>query len=134
MSRRAITASCVIPVAVFLVLIGILHAIVNLAGLRRAIQRGGIPAGLADAALVNVTFSGAALSMLGLLLLLLLPGLRAGSRQASRVAIAIGVFVGGAGVAGYLWAPDKPTVLIFVFFGALLAVPLLAWSREFTNP
>lgn len=133
MSRRAITNLCAIPSALFLLLIGILHAIVNVSGFRRLIERGEIPGRLGDSVLFNAAFSGAALSVLGLLVLLVLPGLRAGSRQASRVATAIGIFVSVLGVAGYLRVPTRPSVLIFLFFGALLAVPLLIWRREFPN-
>jgi chromate transport protein ChrA len=132
-SRRAITNFCAIPTALFLLFIGILHSIVNVSGLQRAIERGEIPPRLEDSVLVNATFSGVAMSMLGLLVLLVLPGLRAGNRQAARVATAIGTFVGILGVSGYLWAPTKPRVLIFLFFGALLAAPLLIWRREFSN-
>jgi len=134
MSRRAITNFCAIPTALFLFLIGILHAIVNVSGFRRALVRGEIAARLGDSVLVNAAFSGAALSVLGLLVLLVLPGLRVGNRQASRVATAIGIFVGVLGVAGYLQVPTRPSVLIFLFFGALLAAPLLIWRREFPNP
>ena len=134
MNRRAITNFCAIPTALFLFLIGILHAIVNVSGFRRALARGEIAARLGDSVLVNAAFSGAAMSVLGLLVLLVLPGLRAGSRQAGRVATAIGIFVGVLGVAGYLQVPTRPSVLIFLFFGALLAAPILIWRREFTNP
>ena len=44
MSRRVITNFCAIPTALFLVIIGILHAIVNVSGFRRAIGRGEIAA------------------------------------------------------------------------------------------
>src|ERR1700730_9134666 len=133
MSRRAITNFCAIPSALFLLLIGILHAIVNVSGLRRVIERGEIPARLGDSVLFTAAFSGAALIVLLLCVLLVLPGLRAGSRQARRVATTIGIFVGVLGVAGYLRVPTRPSVLIFLFFGALLAVPLLIWRREFPN-
>ena len=133
MNRRAITNFCAIPAALFLLFIGILHSIVNVSGMRRVIERGEIPSRLGDAVLVNAAFSGAALSMLGLLVLLVLPGLRAGSRQVGRVAAAIGIFVAVFGAAGYLWAPTKPAVLIFLFFGTLLAAPLCIWRREFAN-
>jgi len=134
MSRRAITNFCVIPAALFLVVIGILHTIVNVSGLRRAIARGEIAARLGDSVLVNAAFTGVFMSMLGVLVLLLLPGLRAGNRQAGRLATAIGILVSALGVAGYLWVPTRPSVLIFLFFGALLAAPILIWRREFTNP
>lgn len=134
MNRPAIANYCAIATALFLFLIGILHNIVGLSGLRRAIERGEIPARFGDSHLVNWAFSGAGLSMLGLLVILVLPGLRAGSRQAWRVATAIGIFVAVFGAAGYLWVPTMPLVLVFLFFGALLAVPLLIWRREFRNP
>ena len=134
MSRRAITNFCVIPAALFLVVIGILHTIVNVSGLRRAIARGEIAARLGDSVIVNAAFTGVAMSMLGVLVILVLPGLRAGNRQAGRLATAIGILVSALGVAGYLWVPTRPSVLIFLFFGALLAAPILIWRREFTNP
>jgi lysylphosphatidylglycerol synthetase-like protein (DUF2156 family) len=134
MSRRAITNFCAIPAGLFLLIIGILHSIVNVSGFRRAIERGEISARLGDSVLVNAAFAGVAMSMLGMLVLLVLPGLRAGSRQAARLATAIGILVSVLGVAGYLWVPTRPSVLIFLFFGALLAAPLLIWRREFSNP
>lgn len=133
MSRRAITTFCAVPAAVFLVLIGILHGVVNVSGQLRAIERGQIAARFGDAVLVNAAFSGAALSLLGLIVLLSLPGLLAGSREASRIATAIGICVAVVGAAGYLWRPTRPGVLIFLFFGALLSAPLLVWRRAFSN-
>lgn len=129
MSHRAITTFCAVPAALFLVLIGILHGVVNVSGLRHAIERGQIAARFGDAVLVNAAFSGAALSLLGLIVLLCLPGLLAGSREASRIATAIGISVAAVGAAGYLWSPTQPSVLVFLFFGALLAVPLLVRRR-----
>jgi len=134
MRRKVITNFCAIPAALFLVVIGVVHSIVNVAGFRRALARGEIAARLGESVLIHAAFAGAFMSMLGVLVFLMLPGLRAGSRQAGRVAIAIGVFVGALGVAGFLWAPTKPSVLIFAFFGALLAAPVLIWRREFSNP
>jgi len=134
MNRRAIANFCAIPAALFLLLIGILHSIVNVSGLRRALARGEIAARFGEPVLINAAFSGLFLSFLGIFVLLLLPGLRSGSRQAGRVVTAIGVFVGALGIAGYIWVPTKPLVLIFLFFGMLLAAPILIWRREFTNP
>ena len=134
MSRRAIANFCAIPTALFLVLIGILHSIVNVSGYRRALARGEIAARLGESVLLNAVFAGLAMSMLGLLVFLVLPGLRAGSRRAGRVATAIGIFVGVLGAAFYLRVPTRPSVLIFLFFGALLAAPILIWRREFPNP
>lgn len=133
MSRRAIATFCAHPTALFLLLIGIVHGVVNVSGLRRAIDQGDIHPRLGDSVLVNAAFSGAALCTLGLIVLLVLPGLRAGSRHAGRVAAAIGIFVAVVGAAGYLWVPTRPQVLIFLCFGGLLAAPLLIWKREFAK-
>ena len=127
------TNICAIPAALFLLVIGIVHTIVNVWSLRRALGRGDIAARLADTVLFNAAFSGLFMSLLGLVVLLLLPGLRAGSRQAGHVATAIGIFIGLLGVVGYLRVPTKPLVLIFLVFGVMLAVPFLIWRREFSN-
>ncbi len=133
MTRKAITNFCAVPAALFLVLIGLVHSIVNVRQARRAIERAEIAVRLGDSVVINAAFSGLALSLLGCLVLLQLPGLRAGSRNAAVAAAGVGVFVGTLGAAGYLWAPTQPSVLIFVFFGALLAIPLLIWRREFPS-
>jgi hypothetical protein len=133
MTRKAVTTFCAIPAALFLLLIGILHGVLNVSGLQRAIDRGEIPARLTDSVLVDAAFSGAALSTLGLLVILLLPALRTGSRYAARVAAAIGILVAAVGAGGYLWAPTKPSVLIVLFFGTLLAAPVLIWRRAFSD-
>ena len=134
MTRRAMATLGAGPTAVFLFVIGILHNVVGLSGLRRAIERGDIPARFGGSHLVNWAFSGAALSLLGILVLVVLPGLRKGSRQAWRVATAIGVFVGAFGGFGFLWVPARPGVLVFLVLGGLLAAPLLLWKREFREP
>jgi hypothetical protein len=133
-TRRTIATFCAIPTAVFLLSIGILHSIVNVSAMRRAIERGDIPPRLGGAVVANAAFSGAAMGMLGLLVLLVVPGLRAGSRQASRLAMAIGIFLGVGGIAGYLWSPTQPAVLIFLLFGALLSGPFVIWRRDFAQP
>src|SRR5712691_6503040 len=105
MNRRAITNFCAIPAALFLLLIGTVHSIVNVSGFRRALARGEIAARLGEPVLIHAAFSGLLISLLGLLVLLVLPGLRAGSRQAGRVVTAIGIFVSILGVAGFLRVP-----------------------------
>ena len=134
MNRKTITTFCAIPSALFLVLIGIVHSMVNFSGLRRALARGEIVARLGDPVLFNAVFSGLLISLLGLIVFLLLPGLRAGSRQACRVAAAIGIFLGLLGVVGYIRVPTKPLILISLLLGVLLFVPILIWRRELTNP
>jgi hypothetical protein len=134
MSRGTITTFCAISTAAFLLLIGIVHSVVNVSGLQRALARGEIAARFGQPVLANAAFSGLFMSLLGLVVLLVLPGLRSGSRQAFRVATAIGIFIGLLGVVGYIWVPTKPLILIFLFFAALLTAPILIWRREFTNP
>jgi len=133
MKRRTISNFSTIPSALFLLLIGIVHSVVNFSGLRRALARGEIAARLGDPVLFNAVFSGLVMSLLGLIVLLLLPGLRAGSRGAGSVTKAIGIFIAFLGVIGYLRVPTKPLVLIFLFFGMLLAAPILIWRREFSE-
>jgi len=133
MNRRAITTLCAITTALFLLVIGIIHGIANVYGLWRAIERGEIPVRFRISVLANAAFSGAGLSILGLIVLLVLPGLRSASRQARRVATAIGIFVSGVGLVSYVLVPTKPLVLIFLFFGALLAAPLLIWRDSSTS-
>jgi hypothetical protein len=134
MSRRTIANFCALPPALFLLLIGILHSVINFSGLRRALARGEIAARLGDSVLINAVFAGLFMSVLGLLVLLVLPGLRAGSRLAGRVTVTIGLFVSVLGITGFLWVPTRPSVLIFLFFGGLLAAPVLIWRHEFGNP
>ena len=134
MKRKTITTWCAISTAAFLILIGIVHSVVNVSGVQRALARGEIAARYGQPVLANAAFSGLFMSLLGLVVLLVLPGLRRGSRQAFRVATAIGTFIGLLGVFGYIWVPTKPLILIFLFFGALLAAPILICRREFTNP
>jgi hypothetical protein len=120
MSRPALTGLLAVPAALFLVVIGAVHGHVNVDGLRRGVERGQIATRHADAVLVNAAFSGAALSLFGLLVLLSLPGLLAGNRDVRRVAAAIGSCSAGVGVLGYAWSPRHPSVLVFLLFGLLL--------------
>src|SRR5260370_30580748 len=129
MNRKTITTWCAIPSALFLVLIGFVHSMVNVFGLRRALARGDITARLGDSVLFNAVFSGLFISLLGLVVLLLLPGLRAGSRQACRVAAAIGIVLGLLGVVGYIRVPTKPLILLSLCLGVLFAVPILCSRR-----
>jgi hypothetical protein len=73
------TNFCAIPTAPFLLFIGLLHRIVNDAGMRRDSIGARSLSRLGDSVLVNAAFSGVAMSLLGLLVLLMLPGLRSGS-------------------------------------------------------
>ena len=130
MSRSTITTLCAIVSALFLLVIGIAHSIVNVFGLRRALARGEVAARLGDAVLFNAAFSGLFMSLFGVIVLLLLPQLRAGNRQACRVAAAIGLLTGSSGVAGLILDPSKPLVLIFLLFSLPLLLPIIIWQRR----
>src|SRR5262245_1211835 len=131
MSRTVIARFCALPTALFLIAIGVVHDAVGLPGLFRAVERGRMAATLAETHAVNWAFSGAARSLLGVLVLVVAPDLRRGRVTARRVAMTIGGFVGAFGVAAWAWVPTQPAVLIFTFMGALLAVPLVVWRHEF---
>jgi len=88
--------------------IGILHDIVNIRSVTRAIARGEI-----------VVF-----------LLSVASDLEKGKRLAWRVAFAVGIFLIISGVAGYWWQPI-PRVLIFSAVGVVLTGPLLLWRKHF---
>jgi len=130
MNRRTVTTICAIVPALFLLVIGIIHWVVNVSGLRRALARGEIAPRLGETILFNAAFSGLFMSLFGLILLLLLPGLRTGSRQAGRVAAAIGTGIGLVGVVGFVRVPTKPLVLIFLLFSLPLLIPILLWRRD----
>jgi hypothetical protein len=134
MNRNTMVRWFAVPGALALIVLGVLHGIIGVADLRRALERGEIPARLGDSHLVNWAFSGAVMSLLGVLVLIVLPGLRAGSRQAARVVTAIGGLIGAFGAGGFLWVPTKPAVLVFLVLGALLAAPPLIGRREFLSP
>jgi lysylphosphatidylglycerol synthetase-like protein (DUF2156 family) len=116
-----------------LVAIGIIHAIVNLRSFARATARGEIPISLVPELAASVAMGGVFLSLLGVLLLVIGPGLARGSQTAWRIGVVIGLFFVAAGVAGYVWRPVM-AVFIFSVLGGLVCVPLLIWRREFPAP
>ena len=110
--------------------VGILHDLVNLPSLSRSIARGQIAERLGPELIANVAFGGMALSLYGLLLILIAPDLGRGNRTAWRVGLVIGIFFVVDGVAAYLWIP-KAAVLMLSAFGAVICAPLVTWRREF---
>ena len=85
MGRKTISNFCAIPAAIFLVVIGLLHSFFSVSGGRRMMERRG-PHGATWRRLHRQLrcFQGLALSLLGLLVFLVLPGLRAGSHARPR--------------------------------------------------
>src|SRR5437667_12118126 len=80
MKRKTITNICTIPAALFLVLIGIVHSMVNFSGLRRALARGQVAARLGGWGGFDAALSGLFLPFLPLLVRLFPSGLPARHR------------------------------------------------------
>lgn len=113
-----------------LCVVGVLHDIVNIPYLSRALARGEIAERMGPQLVANVAFGGLALTLLGALLLLIAPDIAKGKHMAWRIGIMIGLFFVLSGVAAYLWLP-RGRVLIFSALGGLLCGPLLIWRKEF---
>ena len=110
--------------------IGILHAVINVRSVTRAIARGEIVERMGAQLVVNVVLAGLALVILGSFLLLIASDLEKGKRSSWRIAFVVGVFLTLTGVAAYLWLP-RPSVFIFSALGLVLTVPLLLWRSHF---
>jgi hypothetical protein len=113
-----------------LCVVGVLHDIVNIPSLTRALARGEIAERMGPQLVANVALAGLALALLGVLLLLIGPDLAKGKHAAWRIGIVIGLFLVLSGVAAYLWQP-RARVLIFSALGGLICGPLLIWRKEF---
>ena len=107
-----------------LVLLGLFHDILGLPALRTAIARGELAQRLGPAQLVNWAFSGAAMSLLGVFVLLAARELRSGGRLARRIITLTGVFFVLVGLAAYTMEPRTP-VLVFSLVGLMLCLPLI---------
>ena len=110
--------------------IGILHAVINVRSVTRAIARGEIVERMGPQLVANVVLAGLALAILGSFLLLIASDLEKGKRSSWRIAFVIGVFLTLSGVAAYLWLP-RPSVFIFSALGLVLTIPLLLWRSHF---
>jgi len=104
--------------------LGLLHAALGLPALRRAVERGQLHHSLAGPQLVNWLFSGGAMCLLGILLLLGAPELRRGRRSAWWSALLTGLFFLAVGVAAYVRVA-RAEVLVFAALGLLAAAPAL---------
>ena len=107
-----------------LTLLGILHNVVGLQALQRAVSRGELAQRLAAPHTVNWLFSGAALSLLGVLVMLAARELGGPGRLAHRVVLLTGIFLVALGLVGYALEP-RPAVLVFTALGLLLCAPAL---------
>ncbi len=128
--KRRIARYIALVVGGLLGVVGVVHDIVNIPYLRRAVARGEIAERLAPQLVVNVAMAGLALAMLGVFLILVAPDLAKGKHTAWRIGIVIGLYFVLSGVAAYLWLPVA-RVLIFSAVGGLVCGPLFIWRKEF---
>src|SRR2546428_2196251 len=91
MNRKTITNICTIPAALFLVLIGIVHSMVNFSGLRRAAARGGEAAGPGGRVAFYLVVSWLFFNLFWLAGRLFFPGPRAGGPPARPAAGSAGL-------------------------------------------
>ncbi len=128
--RHRIVRYIAFGVGGLLCVVGVLHDLVNISFLMRAIARGDIAPKMGHQLVANVALAGLAFALFGVYLVLSAPELGRGKRAAWRIVVVIGLFLSVSGVAAYLWLPIK-RVLIFSVLGALLCGPLLLWRKEF---
>jgi hypothetical protein len=128
--RRRMVRYIAFGVGGLLCVVGVLHDIVNIPFLNRAIARGDIAPRLGHQLVANVALAGLALALFGVFLVLSATELSRGKRAAWRIVVVIGLFLLLSGVAAYLWLPVK-RVLIASVLGGLLCGPLLLWRKEF---
>jgi hypothetical protein len=107
--------------------IGILHAIINVRSVTRAIARGEIVERMGAQLVANVVLAGLALVILGSFLLLIASDLEKGKRSSWRIAFVVGVFLTLSGVAGLLVAAATFRLyLLRDWFGAFRSTATLA--------
>jgi len=111
--------------------LGVLHDVLNIRSVHRALGRGEIAERLGAQLVANVAMAGIALVLLGLFLLLVAGDLQRGKRLAWRIGLVVGSFLIVAGLAGYWWEPI-PHVLIFSALGLVVAGPLFLWRQYFS--
>jgi hypothetical protein len=129
-SNRRIARYIALTVGVLLCGIGILHDILNVGSVTRAISRGDIAEKLGPQLIANVAASGLALFLLGLFLLVVAGDLQRGKRLAWSVALVVGVLLIIIGLVGYWWEPI-PHIFVFSALGLVVASPLLIWRQQF---
>jgi hypothetical protein len=108
-----------------LFVIGIVHDVVGLAGLRRAVDRGQIAERLAAGQIVNWLVSGATISLLGVLAVMAAWQMDSAGRLARGIIALIGAFFVCVGFVAFAFQPH-PAVFVFTGLGLMLCVPLAA--------
>jgi hypothetical protein len=110
-----------------LIVVGVLHDAIGLGGLRRAALRGEVADRLVGQLMVNWLFSGAAMSVLGMVVVLAAADLEAAGPLARRVLLLTGVFFVATGLFAYAVQP-RPVVLGFAVVGLMICAPVLKRS------
>lgn len=107
-----------------LIVVGVLHDALGLGGLRRAALRGEVAERLVGQLMVNWLFSGAAMAVLGVVVVLAAANLEAAGPLARRVLLLTGVFFVATGLFAYAVQP-RPAVLGFAVVGLMTCAPVL---------
>jgi hypothetical protein len=121
--RKAI----VVTAGLCLTAIGVLHDAIGLGGLRRAALRGDVAERLVGQLMINWLFSGAAMSVLGMVVVLAAVDLETAGPLARRVIVMTGVFFVAVGLLSYAAHP-RPAVLGFAVLGLMTCGPVLGRS------
>jgi len=129
--RRFAVIGCALAGA-GLVILGLLHCVLGVPSLQRAVERGLVAPVVAGPQMVNWIFSGGAMCLCGALLALWIPDLQRGRRSAWRSALVVGGFYVLVGLGAYLWVPHA-SVLVFSVVGAAVVGPLLYAGSQFTE-
>ena len=133
MDKRRIAAIGCALAGAGLVVLGLLHCVLGVPSLQRAVERGLVSPVVAGPQMVSWIFSGGAMCLCGALLAVWIPDLLRGRRLAWRSALVVGLFYVLVGLGAVLWVPH-PSVLVFSAVGASAAGPLFYARREFREP
>src|SRR4030095_5385038 len=91
--KHRIARYIALVVGALLCVVGVLHDIVNIPSLTRALARGEIAERMGPQLVANVALAGLALALLGVLLVLIASDLGQGKRASWRIGVVIGLFL-----------------------------------------
>jgi len=112
-----------------MVLLGVIHNLLGIPALQRAVARGELAQRLAGPQMVNWLFSGVAMSLFGVLVLLAAWELGRPGRLAYRIIVLTGIFFLMTGLGAYLMEPQAG-VLMFAVLGLLLCAAAVLPQRD----
>ena len=131
MKRRHLIGVYTLAVGLLVFSGGIAHNLVRLPELGSAVAAGEMSPRFAGEQVVETFFAGAAMNVLGLLVMMLSLELRKGTRAAWRAVLVIGVFYLLFGLVAFFYRYPNLHLLGFAVTGALLCWPLVLWRKDF---